>query len=94
MNHSPNMIVVDGCAVPVDIYSTTRAAAIQSGRTQFIGVLYKAPRPARPSWHLFADLRAGYCCEYITGLTRDELRTKPCAMILWIGPHCEEVNHA
>src|ERR1700679_786956 len=96
-------VVIDGCALPVDLYNQARLQAIATLTTQCIGVVYDPPaRPAAPTSMfelavailfptLFADLRSGNHCRYLMGCSRDELDGCGCAMILYITPHAEEV---
>jgi hypothetical protein len=105
MTPAPRCIVIDGCALPLDLYNQARLQAITTHTTQCIGVTYDAPPPpAAPVVDLvdlmrsiltpspfFSDLRAGNQCRYLLGCTRDELRGCGCAMILYITPHAEEV---
>lgn len=98
--------IVDGCAVPVHLYSEARAAAVDTRQVQYIGVLYDAPERPRPAdtfgaalamfWPspFFADLRQGNHLRYLMGCTHAELKTCRCAMILHIAPHAEEVPRA
>lgn len=96
--------VIDGCAVPVDLYNQARERAISTHTTQCIGVIYDAA-PAPPASDaaevlrsiltpppFFTDLRVGNHCRYLMGCTRDELRSCGCAMILYITRHAEEVS--
>jgi hypothetical protein len=103
---NPQLIVIDGCALPADLYNQAREQAIVTRTTQCIGVLYDAPpRPQAPPDNpfavadliltpspFFADLRAGRHCRYLMGCTRDELRTCDCAYILHITPRAEAVD--
>lgn len=101
------LIVIDGCALPLDLYNQAREQAIATHTTQCIGVIYDAPpkpAPAPPADMLalahsilspspfFTDLRLGNHLRYLMGCTRDELGTCGCAMILYITHWAEEVT--
>lgn len=107
MNPTQKLVVIDGCALPLDLYNQARQQAIATRATQLIGVLYDAPAtrpPAPPADALdmvrfilspspfFADLRAGAHCRYLIGCTHAELRSCNCAMILYVTRFAEKVT--
>ena len=107
MTTAQKVVVIDGCALPLDLYNQARHQAIATHVTQCIGVIYDAPpqpRPAAPATMLelaaailspspfFADLRAGNHLRYLMGCTRDELSGCGCAMILYITWYAEEAG--
>lgn len=103
MTPSEKIVVIDGCALPLGLYNEAREAAISTGKTQLVGVIYDAP-PAPPPptdavelfrsilmpSRLFTDLREGNHLRYMMGCTREELGQCGCAMILYISPRAEE----
>jgi hypothetical protein len=107
MQTQSNLVIIDGCALPPNLYNQARTQAIAAHKVYCVGVLYdappKPPQPARidaselllsilaPS-PFFADLREGNHLRYLMGCTYEELKTCDCAMILCITPYAEDIG--
>jgi hypothetical protein len=100
-------VVIDGCAVPFDLYRRIRLQAIQTRQVQFIGVIYDQPAELRRGpdeksldWDLAmhrhtmmrAHLMAGEHLTYVIGQDHDTLAMRrDVLMILWITPRAESM---
>ena len=98
----PKPVIIDGFLVPGLLYKIVHNAAVDTGHTQFIGVIYDQPAELKRradeqplDWNktIYRDqmrqqhCRAGEHLIYVVDLTRDELLMRRDVLgILWINP--------
>ena len=107
METAEEKVIIDGCAVPFDLYRRILLQVIQTRQVQFIGVIYDQPAALRrgPDEALFdwglamhrhtmmkVHLLAGDHLTYVIGQDHDSLAMRrDVLMILWITPRAESM---